>query len=700
MKRLSFLFLTVTLLLFSCSKDELNHSSNDVEFKLTDIEKEFFDWNKSVDIQSRRGTSYRITPEVIKIHRHVMAENAKNNFAEGIQLNVGTPLWNHAYSFKTGSSDYYVLVPLYNQELSLINGYISGMKTSDRIILNGLTRSFLLSEYDSNSGIKSSALRVLAKQEKLLKGKVSPEIDEALCILNDKIRISGFQHDGTKLRKVPCVPEIREICIDQEGGYHWFGGMENLPPDLDHDQDGIINSEDQDWHERRFDMDQEEFTRWVLEYWNKNMYEDYGDYYDFWEEMGDYADNYDGGQDWNDVADRFQDMWDAFGDFMDDLWQGINDAIDDIGEWWDGLFRDDIECPYPIRPNTEQIETRSVECFSFFAWDCLDNPDENWWSFYDGYGDDVVFRHRLAQYWELHLSEEVDLFVLIEIAKGCDPLSSNFEQCVQSKWNKERDNMLNYFFTQEFNSSKHLKMTRLLAKNCKYTGSETAYEACIMKQYNTAKADIESFLTDKKIGLTFQEFIEIFVNNCSSCNMLNYKDEATSVLIDNLNLGSEFGLSIEEIQHLKNNFNLDDQKINISFKLDWSQINDQKKISHIYYCLAFINRVYTNYNMDPIVSYELKDFFTNVSGTAMKNIVEDIDLAILGPNKRVNGKQYKVEGTVLNITEIYEPNTFYWSPHVIGTHMFFPKTGSGSWGFAIIDFIVPEDQWQKFYYVE
>ena len=30
------------------------------------------------------------------------------------------------------------------------------------------------------------------------------------------------------------------------------------------------------------------------------------------------------------------------------------------------------------------------------------------------------------------------------------------------------------------------------------------------------------------------------------------------------------------------------------------------------------------------------------------------------------------------------------------THLFFPKTGSDEWGFSIIDFIVPNTEWEVF----
>lgn len=270
MKRLIIFFSLGLITLLSCSKDVFHKELNYKNHKLTKSEKEFFNIHKSIGLVSRSDRSFRITPEVIKVHQHLLEENSRKSFAEGINDKVGTPLWNHAYTFKTGTTDFYVLVPLFNAHLNKINGYLSGMESQNLITMNGMTRSELVGNLNINSAIKKSTLTILAKQEKLLTGNVSSEIDSCLCILSEIIRDNGITFDGSEILNngdEPCEPTLKEICIDQNGGYHWFGGMGSIPIHLDHDQDGIINSEDQDWIELqgRFNLTQEDFTALVLD---------------------------------------------------------------------------------------------------------------------------------------------------------------------------------------------------------------------------------------------------------------------------------------------------------------------------------------------------------------------------------------------------------------------------------------------------
>ena len=526
-------------MLFSCSKEDIPELQNNGNLNLSSVEQEFFDFKKSIGATLRKDKSYRITPAVIKVHQFVLEENSKNKFAEGINTKIGSPYWNHAYTFKTGSDDFYVLVPLYNKDLSIINGYLSGMSSSNGIVLNGMTRTKLLSDLTTNSAIKKSTLTILAKQEKILTGVISPDVDNALCVLREELNTNGIEFEGSEVvndGSNPCLPELLEICIDQEGGYHWFGGLENLPIHLDHDQDGIINSEDQDWHERRFDLTQEEFTALVLDHWNQNMYDEYGDYYQFWDQMGDYYDeynDYDGSEiDLSGFFDGFEDFWNDFGDWWSDLWYDIGSGWDDfwggIGDWFGDLFRDGIECPeWPLQDKDGSISTRSIECFTFYAWDCYDNPDYNWWAFYDGYTDDAVLRFRVLNYLDNVLNGQVDYSTLLDIAQesGC-PLDGNFEQCLDWHFNDYRDDLLQYYFEQQFIGYDFLPMVRFLAKNCELgAGTESEYYSCIMNQYNVANENIEEFLTAANIDLSLQEFNEIFLLNCTTCNILNFEEE-------------------------------------------------------------------------------------------------------------------------------------------------------------------------------
>ncbi len=538
------LFLILSLALFtlaSCSKEnKSDNEQNFTQFNLSKIEQRFFSLNKKVGLTSRNERSYRMTPAVMKVHRHILEENRTNRFVEGIEENVGTPLWNQAYTFNVDQGEYHVIVPLFNQERNLINGYISGMNKDNKILLNGMTRQSLLTNLEVNSGIKKSALTVLAKQEVLMKGFISPEIDSVLCVLSENIRANGLQTEVTELHDFqihPCPPNLVEICIDQEGGYHWFGGMNNIPIHLDHDQDGIVNNEDQDWDEFkiRYNITQSSFTAFVKSKWTSSgMAAEYGDYDNFWDQFGEFQGDYEGGQDWSQFANYYQDFWEDFVDFWEDLWFDIEEIYYDVRDWFIDLFRDEIECPqWPLQSPDGDVSSRTIECFTFYAWDCLDNPDYNWWSFYNGYSDDDILISRVQNFLSVHIPGEVNFQTLYNIAldSDCDPLSSDFEQCLEWSFNNYRDAILVDMFEQVFDHENFLPMVRWLAKNCMLgAGTQAQYNACVMEQYWIAEADIELYLSSNGIDIPFDEFLDIYLDYCTTCNITDYENEVMESL--------------------------------------------------------------------------------------------------------------------------------------------------------------------------
>lgn len=258
------------------------------------------------------------------------------------------------------------------------------------------------------------------------------------------------------------------------------------------------------------------------------MYETYGEYDDFWGQIDSYYEDYDygGGQGWSEFMDDLSQLWYDLLDFWHDLWDWID--IDINWDWFD-WFGDDVQCPqWPLQEGGGDISNRSIECFTFYAWDCYENPDYNWWAFYDGYSDGAVIRFRTDNFLTNYIPGEIDFGTLLNIAlqSDCDPLSEDFEQCLDWHFNNYRDAILSDMYGQMFPNSDFLPMVRLLAKNCNLGESTQAeYNICIMDQYNSAKNNIESFLLNYNLDLAFNEFINIFLDQCLICDILNYEEE-------------------------------------------------------------------------------------------------------------------------------------------------------------------------------
>lgn len=144
--------------------------------------------------------------------------------------------------------------------------------------------------------------------------------------------------------------------------------------------------------------------------------------------------------------DFLGDIWDHFIDFIDQFWGGIEDIWGDIGDWWDDLWESGPDCWVPLQNEDDQVSVRSIECFTFYARDCNDNPDENWWNFYDGYDEAVIFINRTNNFWQHYVDQSVDFWKFYNIVKdaGCDPLSEDFEQCLD--WNYK--NYVNEYFSK------------------------------------------------------------------------------------------------------------------------------------------------------------------------------------------------------------------------------------------------------------
>ncbi len=125
-------------------------------------------------------------------------------------------------------------------------------------------------------------------------------------------------------------------AINRIGDHDGDGVPNNIDPDWkkwfiqkgDHDNDGIANDDDQDW----LDL-QVRFPGLSWEGVLNHMDEYYGSDWEDRFEDGDL--DISGGQEWSDFVDNFSAAFDSIGDFFGGIGNWFDDIWDDFNDWWD-----------------------------------------------------------------------------------------------------------------------------------------------------------------------------------------------------------------------------------------------------------------------------------------------------------------------------------------------------------------------------
>ncbi|MBV6655221.1 MAG: hypothetical protein KI786_15750, partial [Mameliella sp.] len=324
------------VVLFGCKKElpELSEESVSqvnltvqefISFDWTNEERRFFELNsglsdlKNQDIQNRGVEGSVIYhPEVIHLYNTIARQNEEDLFIENIVENVGLPVWRYAIvNEDEESQEKLVILPLIDAQQGKTNAIITSWKTSGNYVINAHTRESLLDIQSDDIERKIAFLEALAYYDSFLFDDKQGESVEALCRYNDSLNPSN---DPSNLPpdSPDCSWNVLVICSDLNTQTTWFGGVSNMPPHLDHDGDGIINGEDQDF--LSLGITQDQFEGWLREWWLQNEYEHLGDYDQYFQNNG-------GGSWYNDYEEImefwegiWQDMWLDWQDQIYDAW--------------------------------------------------------------------------------------------------------------------------------------------------------------------------------------------------------------------------------------------------------------------------------------------------------------------------------------------------------------------------------------------
>ncbi|MCB0554264.1 MAG: hypothetical protein KDD02_11990 [Phaeodactylibacter sp.] len=452
--------LLMALIFGSCKKDietSVSQTGDDsakidngfARYAWTGKEADFFDLGTYKRIQSpwpvanrnNEPASLVYHPALVGLYNEIAAQNQAHQFVGDIVANAGLPIWRYAQVIEAGDGQSSILiVPLAFDFFPAVTSLITATKSQGGYTINAVSRKELLDTEHGNPRRKLPYAKALAFYDKLLFG-TEGDASTAFCEYVRTIE------ENPQLGPVPPLPpdgdcewRIVEVCSDLDAQVSWFnwpGSVSVLPPHLDHDGDGIINDQDQDWHELmiRLEIGQEDFTDFVMEWWEDHYEQEYGDYEDYWE---NWASNYNGGgQDFHEFWDDISGMWDDFWDWASNL------------EPYDDLYFNPGYDPYENCPwdpfSGGAVEEREIRCEWYFILDCGEAFNaSNWYQVlthapcpqcpeFGSYDD--LFSGRVKAYYDTHEQAFLpftSLDGLVQTAEliGCDAFSPGFEQCL------------------------------------------------------------------------------------------------------------------------------------------------------------------------------------------------------------------------------------------------------------------------------
>lgn len=340
------------LFVASCNKDKListetrklGTSPTFKSFNWSASEQKFFS-KKPRRLQaahSRNGTETGLIyhPLLIKAYNKLAEQNESHSFVDGMVNKTGVPLWSESYIYQNPvSNENLVLIPLAFESQNKLSGFISltqkGPAADNNFIINGVSRQMLLDTSSGNPWQKSGYQKWMLTYDEKLFGTSEQKLKDAYCISKSKLNDVAPPTEGglgNPSNRGPmgckgdtlggnCQWNTVEVCWHNGDQVHWFGGIKNIPPHLDHDHDGVINSEDEDFPQ--LGLTQEEFEEHVRRWWEEEHKDEFGEYDDNWDiDDPDWGANID--------FDALAQIWDSFGDFLRDLVDDIGDIINDI----------------------------------------------------------------------------------------------------------------------------------------------------------------------------------------------------------------------------------------------------------------------------------------------------------------------------------------------------------------------------------
>ncbi len=375
---------------------------------------------------------------MIEVYNSLAVKNEKAKFVANLIYGMGYPLWKNSFIYenKTINEDL-ILIPLVKGNDERVSGIITASRVKKgryegEFIINAMSRNIALGkgkkEVDKHG--RCSYLKGFSGFDQAIFSTKDNELDELVCGCED------LDNPPTILTGGPCSWSIITVCTDLDNQVSWVATTSTLPFHLDHDRDGVPNSEDQDWYDfsQRNNISQDEFEHLVGNFWNNILFE-----------LGEYSDFIFDGESWQ--AEQAYEEW--LND-DDNNWgfpgggpsQGSDPGGDDPDpdpEPIVGIFSRD-HCGDGLL----QADTRNVRCDFFYVKITGDEAGgPNWQDHYtevilcDDCGDFInsqdAFRDRLYNFWRNEdIARRIDFSSFLNIVGSngsCDAMSPGFESC-------------------------------------------------------------------------------------------------------------------------------------------------------------------------------------------------------------------------------------------------------------------------------
>jgi hypothetical protein len=301
----------------------------------------------------------------LEAHSKLRAEHQEKPIVGKIYQSFGLPNWKESFAYTDSvQQKQLVVVPFVKPNERKVAGLLAFSKgtnqTSGDFVIMPISRDSLLALTSGTGQEFLQYAKLIHGYEKRFFNTEDESLEDCMCNMSD-------ERDPPSSPPTPpggCEWGHIEVCTYSGGGgyFNWVGGIDNIPPHLDHDKDGVPNFEDQDFIElaARSDMSlyafQSRFEQRVFQFWDESGYDDrYGDYADAFTRQGSTS----GGDDLD---------FSGMAGFLTGLADDIEGFLDHLGGIFAGWFDGDVDCPrWPVKGVEDRNE---IICRWFTVEDC------------------------------------------------------------------------------------------------------------------------------------------------------------------------------------------------------------------------------------------------------------------------------------------------------------------------------------------
>ena len=329
--------IAIIVIISSCKKDEADPKP---------IEGFFYTGKRDYVSLEPLGSNktFSLHPMVKQIYTELLKKENQEKFALEFSEKVGVPIWEKSFVFVKNQKNF-IAIPICSKNSKQIKGIILGTRSSknssgfNSVLIK--TNDLFNNKYDDL--VLKSYLKLFLILNKSIYGEVNKELVDKYNSVKFNIGIPNVKKN--------CDFELIQICSDDYSQRTWMGGIENAPPTVDHDRDGVSNDQDQDFSDLlyRLGITPEEFEDRIRDWWDEHYDDIYGDYDDFWEDPTEYIDT--------DI--EWENFWNDYNDgILDHDDDGIRDDID-----WDDVIMawyDDYDDGFKSAPRHKDIRCEWV----------------------------------------------------------------------------------------------------------------------------------------------------------------------------------------------------------------------------------------------------------------------------------------------------------------------------------------------------